>query len=67
MGPSKAQTSLFSYRTMQDFWKLEAYIAINQSLKRRPKNVFKTDNCLMQVKSIAECSPGAFGNSFDLH
>ena len=27
--------------------------------KRRPKFVFKTNNCLMQVKSIAECSKGS--------
>ena len=27
--------------------------------KRRPKLVFKTDNHLMQVKSIAECSKGS--------
>ena len=27
---------------------------------------FKTDYCLMQVKSIAECSKRAFCNTFDL-
>ena len=27
--------------------------------KRRPKMVFKTDYCLMQVESIAECSKGS--------
>ena len=27
--------------------------------KRRPNLVFKTDYCLMQVKSIAECSKGS--------
>ena len=32
-----------------------------------PNCVFKTENRLMQVKSIAECSGGAFCNSFDLH
>ena len=30
-------------------------------------NVLKTDGSLMQVESIAECSRGAFCNSFDLH
>ena len=35
--------------------------------KRRPKLVYKTDYRLMQVKSIAECSKGAFCNTFDLH
>ena len=29
--------------------------------------VFMTDNRLMQVKRIAECSCGAFSNTFDLH
>ena len=28
---------------------------------------FKTDYRMMQVKSIAECSQGAFCNTFDLH
>ena len=27
-------------------------------LSKRPKNGFQTNNCLMQVKSIAECSNG---------
>ena len=29
--------------------------------------VFKTNGSLMKVKSIAECSLGAFCNTFDLH
>ena len=29
--------------------------------------VLKTDDNLMQVKNIAECSLGAFCNAFDLH
>ena len=29
--------------------------------------VLKTDGSLMQVKSIAECSKGAFRNTFNLH
>ena len=29
--------------------------------------VFKTDYCLIQVKSIAECSKSAFCNTFNLH
>ena len=29
--------------------------------------VFKTNGTLMKVESIAECSLGAFCNSFDLH
>ena len=31
------------------------------------KEDFKTENHLMQVKSIAECSEGGFCNTFDLH
>ena len=30
-------------------------------------NVFKTDGSLMQVRSIAECTLGAFCNTSDLH
>ena len=29
--------------------------------------IFKTNGSLMKVKSIAECSLGAFCNTFDLH
>ena len=29
--------------------------------------VFKTNDSLMKVESIAECSFGAFCNTFDLH
>ena len=32
-----------------------------------PNYVFKTDDCLMQVENIAECSREAFCNKFDLH
>ena len=39
--------------------------------KRRPKLIFKTDYCLMQVKSNAECSKGSilqyFGPSLSYH
>ena len=34
---------------------------------RRKSQVLKTDGSLMQVESIAECSLGAFFNTFDLH
>ena len=37
---------------------------LKQPLK---KKVLKTDGSLMQVESIAECSLGAFCNTFDLH
>ena len=35
--------------------------------KRSPKLYFKADYRSMQVKSVAECSLGAFCNTFDLH
>ena len=35
--------------------------------KRSPKLFFKADYRSMQVKSVAECSLGAFCNTFDLH
>ena len=40
---------------------------LKQKLKRRQVFFFKTGNRLIQVKSIAECSRGAFCNTFDLH
>ena len=42
---------------------------LKRPLNKRKKNVcfIKTDNRIMQVKSIAECSQGAFCNTFDLH
>ena len=35
--------------------------------QRRPPKKIKTNNRLKKVKSIAECSYGAFCNTFDLH
>ena len=37
---------------------------LKRPLKRRPKLVSKTDYCLMQVKSIAECSTGSILHFF---
>ena len=39
---------------------------LKRPLKKKTKK-FNTDYCLMQVKSIAKCSKGAFCNTFDLH
>ena len=36
-------------------------------LKIDKTKVFKTNGSLMMVESIAECSHGAFCNTFDLH
>ena len=35
--------------------------------KEDQKLLFKTNHCLMQVKSIAKCSKRAFCNTLDLH
>ena len=40
---------------------------LKQSLKINKTKVFKTNGSLMKVESIAECSLGAFCNTFDLH
>ena len=44
-------------------------ICLKRPLNKIQKNVcfIKTDYRIMQVKSIAECSQGAFCNTFDLH
>ena len=36
------------------------------SIKEKPK-ILKTNGNLMKIKSIAECSLGAFCNTFDLY
>ena len=40
---------------------------LEQPLKNRQKKVLKIYGSLMKVESIAECSLGAFCNTFDLH
>ena len=40
---------------------------LKQPLKMDKTKVLKTNGSLMKVKSIAECSLGAFCNTFDLH
>ena len=40
---------------------------LKRSLKNRQTKVLKTNGSLMKVESIAECSLGAFCNTFDLH
>ena len=41
--------------------------ALNGHSKIDKTKVLKTNGSLLKVKSIAECSLGAFCNSFDLH
>ena len=56
---------------IQDVYKIGGNIQLILSKaatqKRSPNMFYKTDNCLMQVKSIAECSRRAFCNTFYLH
>ena len=40
---------------------------LKRPLKKKTKNHFQDNYCLMQVKSIAECSQRAFCNTFDPH
>ena len=40
---------------------------LKQPLKKDKTMVLKTNGSLMKVESIAECSLGAFCNTFDLH
>ena len=40
---------------------------LKRTLKKCKTKILKTDGSLMQVKSIAECSLGAFCNTFELH
>ena len=40
---------------------------LKQGLKNRQNKGLKTGGSLVQVKSIAECSTGAFCNTFELH
>ena len=42
----------------------KAYIVLSSHSKRRPKLVFKTEFCLMQVKSIAEWEHSAILSTF---
>ena len=40
---------------------------LKQPHKKDKTKVLKTGGSLVQVESIAECSAGAFCNTFDLH
>ena len=48
------------------FTQTEKPVLSDQS-KKYKTNVLKTNSSLMKVESIAECSLGAFCNTFDLH
>ena len=43
--------------TFQCIW---PQVCLSGHSKRRPKLGFKTEYCLLQVKSIAECSPSEY-------
>ena len=40
---------------------------LSSNSKMDKTKALKTDGCLIQVESIAECSLGAFCNTFNLH
>ena len=40
---------------------------VKQPLKKAQTNILMINGSLMEVESIAECSLGAFCNTFDLH
>ena len=46
---------------------MKIHKTFNRALKIDNTKVLKTGGSLVQVKSIAECSNGAFCNTFDLH
>ena len=56
----------YKTRNFQQACKFTVKPALSGHSKRTPKLVFKADYRLMPVKSIAECSLGAFCNTFDL-
>ena len=64
---------LFSPEIRKVFKKLltaavvRVYCVLNGHSKIDKTKVLKTNCSLMKVESIAECSLGAFGNTFDLH
>ena len=49
------------------FGSLYSKTYLKQPLKIDKTIVLKTNGSLMKVESIAECSLGAFCNTFDLH
>ena len=46
---------------------LYSKMCLKRPLKNRQNKVLMENGSLMQVKSIEECSLGAFCNTFDLH
>ena len=52
---------------VQNLGILTCKICLKRPLKINKTKVLKTDGSLMKVESIAECSLGAFCNTFDLH
>ena len=49
------------------FTKFYSKTCLEQPLKKDKTKVLKTNGSLMKVESIAECSHGAFCNTFDLY
>ena len=58
--------SLFTSLLSQSL-RLYSKTCLKRSLKKDKIKVLKTNYSLMKLESIAECSLGAFCNTFDLH
>ena len=46
---------------------MEVRVKLPLKIDKRKVCALKTGSSLVQVKSIAECSPGAYCNTFELH
>ena len=58
---------LSMYIQLSSLYKDTAKPVLSAHSKIDKAKVLKTNGCLMKVKSISECSLGAFCNTFDLH
>ena len=54
------------YKSIQGFT-VYSKTCLMRPLKNRHTKSFKTNGSLIKVESIAECSLGAFCNTFDMH
>ena len=58
---------LINIRNLQHIINITVKHVLSSHSKIDNTKVLNTDDSLMHVKSIAECSLGAFCNTFDLH
>ena len=64
--------SLCHMELVEQRWYINIVLIYSKTCLKRPlnnrhSNCLKTNGSLMKVESIAECSLGAFCNTFDLH